>query len=111
MMGLPLLQVYFFARIFCGPLCRAVRSEAAQNACKREGGLAAGRGCSSGSAASKKPLNGGAENMRVKITLACTECKQRNYNTMKNKKNSPDRLEMKKYCRFCKKHTVHRETK
>ena len=24
--------------------------------------------------------------MRVKITLACTECKQRNYNTMKNKK-------------------------
>lgn len=45
--------------------------------------------------------------MRVKITLACTECKQRNYNTKKNKKNSPDRLEMKKYCRFCKKHTVH----
>ena len=34
--------------------------------------------------------------MRVKITLACTECKQRNYNTKKNKKNSPDRLEMKK---------------
>ena len=33
--------------------------------------------------------------MRVKITLACTECKQRNYNTKKNKKNSPDRLEMK----------------
>ena len=41
--------------------------------------------------------------MRVKITLACTECKQRNYNTMKNKKNSPDRLEMNKYCRFCRK--------
>ena len=33
--------------------------------------------------------------MRGKITLACTECKQRNYNTMKNKKNDPDRLEMK----------------
>ena len=43
--------------------------------------------------------------MRVKITLACTECKQRNYNTMKNKKNTPDRLEMNKYCPFCKKHT------
>ena len=42
---------------------------------------------------------------------ACTECKQRNYNKEKNKKNSPDRLEMKKYCRFCKKHTLHRETK
>ena len=49
--------------------------------------------------------------MRTKITLACTECKQRNYNTMKEKKNNPDRLEMKKYCRFCKKHTVHRETR
>ena len=49
--------------------------------------------------------------MRVKITLACTECKQRNYNTMKNKKNDPDRLEMNKYCRFCRKHTLRRETK
>ena len=44
---------------------------------------------------------------RVKITLRCNECKQRNYNTMKNKKNTPDRLEMNKYCPFCRKHTVH----
>ena len=45
--------------------------------------------------------------MTVKITLACTECKQRNYNTTKNKKNNPDRLEMKKYyAASCKKHTV-----
>ena len=49
--------------------------------------------------------------MRVKITLACTECKQRNYNTMKNKKNDTDRLEMNKYCKFCRKHTHHKETK
>ena len=49
--------------------------------------------------------------MRVKITLECTECKQRNYDTMKNKKNDPDRLEMNKYCRFCRKHTLHKETK
>jgi len=49
--------------------------------------------------------------MRVKITLACTDCKQRNYSSKKNKKNDPDRLEMKKYCKFCRKHTVHRETK
>lgn len=49
--------------------------------------------------------------MRVKITLACTECKQRNYHTTKNKKNDPDRLEMKKYCKFCKSHTTHKETK
>ena len=48
---------------------------------------------------------------RVKITLACTECKQRNYDNMKNKKNDPDRIELKKYCRFCRKHTVHKETK
>ena len=27
---------------------------------------------------------------RVKITLRCSECKQRNYNTNKNKKNTPD---------------------
>ena len=49
--------------------------------------------------------------MRTRITLACSECKQRNYNTMKNKKNDPDRIEMNKYCRFCKKHTLHKETK
>ena len=49
--------------------------------------------------------------MRVKIVLACTECKQRNYLSKKNKKNYPDRLEMNKYCRFCRKHTLHRETK
>jgi len=55
-------------------------------------------------------LLGGAD-MRVKITLACTECKQRNYDTEKNKKNDPDRLEMNKYCRFCRKHTLHKETK
>jgi len=49
--------------------------------------------------------------MRVKIVLACTECKQRNYNKMKNKKNTTERLELRKYCRFCRKHTAHRETK
>ena len=55
-------------------------------------------------------LQGGAE-MRVKIVLRCSECKQRNYNTFKNKKNTPDRIEMNKYCPFCRKHTVHSETK
>ena len=49
--------------------------------------------------------------MRVRVTLACTECKQRNYNTTKNKKNNPDRIDLKKYCKFCKKHTTHKETK
>jgi len=49
--------------------------------------------------------------MRVRVTLACTECKQRNYNTMKNKKNDPDRIEFSKFCKFCNKHTLHKETK
>ena len=40
--------------------------------------------------------------MRVKITLECTECKQRNYDTTKEKRNHPDRMETKKYCRFCR---------
>ena len=52
-----------------------------------------------------------ASDKRVKVTLACSECKQRNYNTIKNKKNDPDRLEMNKYCRFCKKHTSNKETR
>jgi large subunit ribosomal protein L33 len=52
-----------------------------------------------------------ASDKRVKVTMACQDCKQRNYNTMKNKKNDPDRLEMSKYCRFCKKHTAHKETR
>ena len=52
-----------------------------------------------------------AAGVRVKITLACTECMQRYYNTMKNNRNNPDRIEMSKYCRFCKKHTVHKETR
>ena len=49
--------------------------------------------------------------MRNAVTLACVECKQRNYQTNKNKKNDPDRLEFNKYCKFCKKHTLHKETK
>jgi large subunit ribosomal protein L33 len=48
---------------------------------------------------------------RIKITLACGECKRRNYNSKKNPKNDPDRLEINKHCPFCRKHTKHRETK
>nr|WP_088553528.1 50S ribosomal protein L33 [Calderihabitans maritimus] len=49
--------------------------------------------------------------MRVGITLACTECKSRNYTTTKNKRNNPDRIELKKFCPRCKTHTVHKETR
>ena len=49
--------------------------------------------------------------MREIITLECTECKRRNYTTTKEKRNTPGRLEKKKYCEFERKHTVHKETK
>lgn len=49
--------------------------------------------------------------IRPGITLACTECKERNYITTKNRRNSPDRLELKKFCSRCGKQTVHRETR
>jgi len=49
--------------------------------------------------------------VREIITLACGECKRRNYSSVKNKRNTPDRVELSKYCRFCRKHTAHRETK
>jgi len=49
--------------------------------------------------------------MRDIIAMACTECKERNYSTMKNKRNTPDRLELKKYCKRCRKHRPHREVK
>ena len=49
--------------------------------------------------------------MRENITLACTECKQRNYETSKNKKTNSERIELNKYCKFCKKRTAHKETK
>ncbi len=49
--------------------------------------------------------------MRDNIILECTDCKQRNYTATKNKKKHTGRLEQKKYCRFCGKHTTHKETR
>ena len=48
---------------------------------------------------------------RDKVILECTDCKSRNYFTTKNKRNTTDKLQRKKYCRFCRKHVVHKETK
>lgn len=48
---------------------------------------------------------------REKIILGCTECKNRNYFTMKNKRLHPERVEWKKYCPRCNKHITHKETK
>jgi len=52
-----------------------------------------------------------ASDKRVKVTLECTDCKRRNYMTTKNKSNQRERIEMKKYCRFERKHTLHKETR
>lgn len=52
-----------------------------------------------------------ASEKRIKVTLACEDCKRRNYITKKNKNNDRERIEMKKYCRFDRRHTVHKETR
>ena len=49
--------------------------------------------------------------VRIAVTLACEECKRRNYQTNKSKRNNPDRIQFRKYCRWCRSHTVHRETR
>jgi large subunit ribosomal protein L33 len=49
--------------------------------------------------------------MRDIVTLACSDCKRRNYTTTRNKKKSTDKLEVKKYCPFCRVHTLHKESK
>jgi large subunit ribosomal protein L33 len=58
-----------------------------------------------------KGLPVAATDVRPKITLACQECKHRNYITVKNRRNDPDRLSMNKFCPNCGKHTEHRETR
>ncbi|MED3976292.1 50S ribosomal protein L33 [Priestia megaterium] len=49
--------------------------------------------------------------MRKKVVLACVQCASRNYTTMKNTQQNQERLEMKKFCKTCNAHTIHRETK
>jgi large subunit ribosomal protein L33 len=48
---------------------------------------------------------------RIIITLACTECRERNYTTTKNRRNDPDRLEFNKFCPRCRRHRLHREVR
>jgi large subunit ribosomal protein L33 len=49
--------------------------------------------------------------MRDIVILQCTECKRRNYTTTRNKKQKTEKLQLKKYCRFDRKHTLHKEVK
>lgn len=47
---------------------------------------------------------------RIKLGLVCKECKNRNYVTMRNKLNTLEKLQLKKYCKHCRKITEHKET-
>ena len=49
--------------------------------------------------------------MRDMVILACEGCRRRNYTTTKNKRKTPNRFEFRKYCRFCRQHMLHRETR
>jgi len=51
------------------------------------------------------------KDVRTVVTLECTECHERNYTSQKNRRNDPQRIEVKKYCSRCRTHTLHRETK
>lgn len=61
------------------------------------------------------------KDIRITICLECTECVQREtdersrgisrYTTRKNRRNTPTRLELKKYCPYCYKNTIHKELK
>ncbi len=43
--------------------------------------------------------------------MGCSECEERNYSEKKNKRLHPERVEYRKYCPRCKRHTMHKETK
>ena len=45
------------------------------------------------------------------ISLECPVCKRRNYSTTKNRRKSQDKLELSKFCPWCRKHTDHKEGK
>ncbi len=57
------------------------------------------------------PVASKSSDVRPKITMACVDCKDRNYITKKNRRNNPDRLELAKFCPRCTKQTTHRETR
>ena len=71
---------------------RGIVGPASASVCKAKGSMARG-------------------DVRIAVTLACEECKRRNYQSQKSKRNDPDRIELRKYCRWCGRHTPHKETR
>ncbi|BBA79253.1 50S ribosomal protein L33 [cyanobacterium endosymbiont of Rhopalodia gibberula] len=58
--------------------------------------------------------------VRIVITLECTECRTNTdkrspgvsrYTTSKNRRNTAERIEIKKFCPYCNAHTIHKEIK
>ncbi|MDD3191794.1 MAG: 50S ribosomal protein L33 [Bacilli bacterium] len=49
--------------------------------------------------------------MREKVILICEECLSRNYTVNRNILNKNTRMVIKKFCKKCNKHTIHKETK
>jgi len=45
------------------------------------------------------------------VKMKCSECKRINYYSSRNKKKIKEKLELNKYCKFCKKHALHKEMK
>jgi large subunit ribosomal protein L33 len=62
-------------------------------------------------AAGKVVMASKKKDVRPVIVFACTECKERNYISQKNRRNDPGRMELTKYCPRCRTHRVHRETR
>ena len=48
---------------------------------------------------------------REYVFLECPDCRNRNYRTEKQMRGVTTKLELSKYCRFCRKHTKHKEKK
>ena len=48
---------------------------------------------------------------RQGVTLTCTKCSNQNYRTIKNKKNTTEKLELNKFCPKCRESIAHKETK
>ena len=68
-------------------------------------------GSSAGGLKSPQGAREKARTMRDIAILACTECKERNYTSSRNKKTMTERLEKVKFCPHCRKRTTHKETK
>lgn len=47
---------------------------------------------------------------RITLGLTCSVCKNRNYITQRNKLNTLEKLKLKKFCKYCRKTTEHKET-